>query len=315
MKASLVSPIVALIVSFVAGVAVGPLWIAYQRRRGITSVDVFKNRRDVPKAGGLIAMVAGLIGLWILASGDGRLYYALVVAAIIGAVGLLDDLYDINEGVRVAVPLLAAAFLYATVKLRMTLPFMGTFYSPSWLAVLSIPVMTNAFNMLDPVNGFLPLSNAIIGSSLALSAFLAGNYEAMYAFLVHTAASLSLFVYNKYPAKTFNGNVGSYFLGGEIAVLAAVYDMVPQLVFASMPYIVNGILIIFSARGIRGRSRIDRPTVLKNGTVEQNCDSKILSLVRLIVSEDPLDEYGIFRRLIFLVALSSLLSIAISVTI
>ncbi|MEZ0248789.1 MAG: UDP-N-acetylglucosamine--dolichyl-phosphate N-acetylglucosaminephosphotransferase [Thermoproteus sp.] len=301
----------AVLLAFVAGAALGPLWLDYQKRRGLVSIDVYKNRSGVPKAGGLIAMISGLAGLVALSFFDMRLIYVAALAAAVGLVGLLDDVYDVSEAIRVAVPLVAAVFLYLTVKLRMTLPFMGTFYSPSWLAVLSIPIMTNAYNMLDPVNGFLPLSNAIIGASLSISAFLKGDLTASYAFAVHVAASLALFLYNRYPAKAFNGNVGSYFLGAEIATLAAVYDMVPQLVFASMPYIVNGILIVFSARGIKGRSKIARPTILVNGKVQQNCDSNIISLVRLLVGDGPMGEYDIFKGLTYLTVITSILSIVV----
>ncbi|MEL9991686.1 MAG: UDP-N-acetylglucosamine--dolichyl-phosphate N-acetylglucosaminephosphotransferase [Thermoproteus sp.] len=301
----------AVLLAFITGAALGPLWLEYQRRRGLVSIDVYKNRSGVPKAGGLIAVISGLVGLGILSFFDIKLAYVAVLAAIVGLVGLLDDVYDISEAIRVAVPLVAAILLYFIVKLRMTLPFMGTFYSPSWLAVLSIPIMTNAYNMLDPVNGFLPLSNAIIGAALSVSAFLKGDVQASYAFAVHVAASLALFLYNRYPARTFNGNVGSYFLGAEIATLAAVYDMVPQLVFASMPYIVNGILIIFSARGIRGRNKIARPTLLINGKVQQNCDSNIISLVRLLVGDGPMSEYEIFKGLTYLTVITSILSVAL----
>ncbi|MGC9169246.1 MAG: UDP-N-acetylglucosamine--dolichyl-phosphate N-acetylglucosaminephosphotransferase [Thermoproteus sp.] len=303
--------IVAIVAAFAAGVALGPAWLRYQSARGLVSLDVYKGRQGVPKAGGLIAMIAGIVGLSILSLFDFRLWYVVALTGVVGLVGLLDDVYDVNELVRVAVPLLAAMALYFAVKLRMTLPFMGTFYSPAWLAVLAIPIMTNAYNMLDPVNGFLPLSNAIIGASLAAGALLRGDVEASYAFAVHVAASLALFVYNRYPAKAFNGNVGSYFLGAEIATLAALYNMVPQLVFASMPYIVNGVLIIFSARGIRGRNKIGRPTVLVDGKVVQNCDSNILSLVRLLVGDGALGEYEIFKRLVLLTAITSLASVAI----
>ncbi len=297
--------------AFLLGVAIGPLWLTYLRRRGIISVDVYKGRRDVPKAGGLIAMIAGLFGMSLLSLTDGELWYVVAAVLIVGLIGLLDDITDVNEIVRVAVSLFVAVGLYFAIRLRMTLPFMGTFYSPSWLAVLAIPVMTNAYNMLDPVNGFLPLSNAIIATSLTINALLRGNIEAAYAFSVHIAASMALFIYNRYPAKAFNGNVGSYFLGAEIATLAAVYDMVAPLVFASMPYIVNGILIVFSAGGIRGRNKIARPTVLVDGKVRQNCDSNVLSLTRLLVGDRPMGEYEIFKALIYLTAITSALAVII----
>ncbi|MEM4743005.1 MAG: UDP-N-acetylglucosamine--dolichyl-phosphate N-acetylglucosaminephosphotransferase, partial [Pyrobaculum sp.] len=173
-------------------------------------------------------------------------------------------------------------------------------------------VMTNAFNMLDPVNGFLPAANIIIGLTLIGVAAVKGTWDAVYLLAIHTAASAALFLYNKYPARTFNGNVGSYYLGASISTIAVIYDLVPYLILTALPFVINGVLIIFSSGGIKSREKIQRPTVLKNGVVYQVCDSPILSLVRVIVSERPMTEFELFKTLTSLVAVASILTIALA---
>jgi UDP-N-acetylglucosamine--dolichyl-phosphate N-acetylglucosaminephosphotransferase len=140
-----------------------------------------------------------------------------------------------------------------------------------------------------------------------------GQIDAVHLLLVHIAASLALYLYNRYPAKTFNGNVGSYFLGASLSTLAVLYDLVPYLILAGLPFVVNGALIIFSSGGIKGREKIARPTYLRNGVVYQDCSSPIVSLVRIVVADKPMEEYHIFKALLALVLISSALTTALAV--
>ncbi|ABP51516.1 MULTISPECIES: UDP-N-acetylglucosamine--dolichyl-phosphate N-acetylglucosaminephosphotransferase [Pyrobaculum] len=303
--------IVSAVAAFIAGVVFGLWWVGEQKRRNITSRDIYKNISGVPRAGGLIAMVAATVGYSLLSTITDKSLLVLVISMIMGILGLVDDLKGLSEYVRVLVPVVLAFALARTSMITLTVPMVGLFYGATgWLSVLAIPVLTNAFNMLDPVNGFLPMANTIVGLSLAAVAAMRGQWDAVYLLAVHAAASLSLYVHNRYPAKTFNGNVGSYFLGASISTIAVLYDLVPYLILAGLPFVVNGALIIFSSGGIKGREKIERPTYLENGLVYQQCNSPIISLVRLTVANGPMNEYGIFKALTVLTATTSALTVA-----
>ncbi|MEM1597362.1 MAG: UDP-N-acetylglucosamine--dolichyl-phosphate N-acetylglucosaminephosphotransferase [Pyrobaculum sp.] len=300
--------------SLLAGLAFGRWWVGFQKERGITSRDIYKGIDGVPRAGGLVALFSASLGYLLLSPAEPQAAVVLFSALVIGVLGLLDDLRGVSEYVRVLLPVLVAFVVArALVDVRLTLPFVGLFYGATgWLSVLAIPVVTNAFNMLDPVNGFLPMANVAVGASLAAVAALRGQLDAVYLLLVHVAASLALYAFNKYPAKAFNGNVGSYYLGASISTIAVAYDLVAYLVLAALPFIINGALIIFSSGGIKGREKIQRPTKLVGGVVHQDCDSPILSLVRVVVSDKPLGEYQVFKALLALVAASAALTAALA---
>lgn len=305
-------------ITFVIGVLFGNWWISYQRKIGLTSRDIYKGIDGVPRAGGLIAMVSAVSGYMIVLPQSRDVLPLLIIIILTGILGLLDDIKGVSEYVRVFVPFFLALMLARALenKLRLTMPFIGLFYgSTGWLAVLAIPILTNAFNMLDPVNGFLPVANIVIGSTLAIISIIRGQIEAVSLYAVHVAASAALYFYNRYPAKTFNGNVGSYFLGANLSTLAVIYDMVPYLILAALPFVVNGALIIFSSGGIRRREKIQRPTMLVNGIVSQDCSSPIISLVRLIVADRPMTEYDIFKSLVLITSVTSALTLILVVVI
>ncbi|MEM1663646.1 MAG: UDP-N-acetylglucosamine--dolichyl-phosphate N-acetylglucosaminephosphotransferase [Pyrobaculum sp.] len=302
------------LITFFIGVALGLWWVPYQKKVGLTSRDIYKDLEAVPRAGGVIAMVAATVGFLLTAPHVPYASTVAVVALAIGLIGLVDDVRGVSEYVRVLFPVfLALVVVRAIEEVRLTIPVVGLFYGATgWLSALAIPVMTNAFNMLDPVNGFLPAANIIIGLTLIGVAAVKGTWDAVYLLAIHTAASAALFLYNKYPARTFNGNVGSYYLGASISTIAVIYDLVPYLILTALPFVINGVLIIFSSGGIKSREKIQRPTVLKNGVVYQVCDSPILSLVRVIVSERPMTEFELFKTLTSLVAVASILTIALA---
>lgn len=299
------------VVVVVVGVLFGKWWVSFQKSAGLTSRDVYKEIDNVPRAGGLIALVAASVGYSLAALTVEKAAVVLLVAFAVGLLGFVDDLRGVNEYLRVLGPLLIAFMLARVLDgVRLTIPAVGLFYGVTgWFSVLAIPIMSNAFNMLDPVNGFLPAANVVIALSLAAVAAFKGQYDAVYLLSIHAAASLALYIYNRYPAKTFNGNVGSYFLGASVSSIAVVYDLVAYLILAALPFVANGVLIIFSSGGVKSREKIERPTSLKNGVVYQNCSSQILSLVRITVVENPLSEYQIFKSLITQVVFTSIITV------
>lgn len=156
------------LITFFIGVALGLWWVPYQKKVGLTSRDIYKDLEAVPRAGGVIAMVAATVGFLLTAPHVPYASAVAVVALAIGLIGLVDDVRGVSEYVRVLFPVfLALVVVRAIEEVRLTIPVVGLFYGATgWLSALAIPVMTNAFNMLDPVNGFLPAANIIIGLTL-----------------------------------------------------------------------------------------------------------------------------------------------------
>jgi phospho-N-acetylmuramoyl-pentapeptide-transferase len=98
-----------------------------------------------------------------------------------------------------------------------------------------ITAVSNGANITDGIDGLAAGASAIIGTTLAIFAYLSGNVifsdylnvlyipnlgEAAIFCTAFTGACIGFLWYNAYPAQVFMGDTGSLSLGGTIAVLA-----------------------------------------------------------------------------------------------
>ena len=103
------------------------------------------------------------------------------------------------------------------------------------IVIIIITAVSNGANMTDGLDGLATGTSAIIGSTLALFAYVSGNIiAAEYLNIMYIPNSgelvvyMSAFVgacvgfmwYNSYPAQVFMGDTGSLSIGGIIAVVA-----------------------------------------------------------------------------------------------
>ena len=110
----------------------------------------------------------------------------------------------------------------------------------AWLVFIPIVIfivtaVSNGANMTDGLDGLATGTSAIIGVTLAILAFLSGNYvfadylnimyipnsgEMVVFIAAFIGAAIGFLWYNAYPAQVFMGDTGSLALGGIIAVFA-----------------------------------------------------------------------------------------------
>lgn len=105
------------------------------------------------------------------------------------------------------------------------------------VVIFIITAVSNGANITDGIDGLAAGSSAIMGSTLALLAFLSGNLifsdylNIMYLpnqgeltiFLASfVGASIGFLWYNSFPAQVFMGDTGSLSIGGIIAVIAII---------------------------------------------------------------------------------------------
>ncbi len=122
------------------------------------------------------------------------------------------------------------------------LGFLGEEASRKWAWLIFIPfviflvtAVSNGANMTDGLDGLATGTSAIIGVTLAILAFLSGNYifaDYLNIMYIPESGELTIFIsafvgacigflwYNAYPAQVFMGDTGSLALGGIIAVFA-----------------------------------------------------------------------------------------------
>jgi UDP-N-acetylglucosamine--dolichyl-phosphate N-acetylglucosaminephosphotransferase len=181
----------------------------------------------------------------------------------------------------------------------LSFPIIGHFSNPIVIIILTIAVygiFSNAINMMDVVNGVVPYS-MIMTSIIPLAySIMTSNTTLLQMTLTLLIPSIVLFMLNKYPAKLFNGNGGTYSLGALIAGLILYSNLGTLILLVTIPYIINGLLIIVSSRGIKSREKLKPSTYMNDFVIYPNLDKgSTLTLMKMIVIDKPGDERKVIR--------------------
>jgi UDP-GlcNAc:undecaprenyl-phosphate GlcNAc-1-phosphate transferase len=191
----------------------------------------------IPRVGGVAVFLGFAAGLLFAAfatgyatnSGHERVGYWSILALAAGAVlilGLVDDVRPVSFQWKFAFQILAAIAVW-WVGFRVEVlgvPFVSTgVHLGGWslpLTILWIVGITNAFNLIDGLDG-LAAGTALITTTVVAIIALHGGRVAVFAISVALVGSLAGFLrYNFNPAQIFLGDSGSMFLGFSVAVIA-----------------------------------------------------------------------------------------------
>ncbi len=195
--------------------------------------DQFNERKIhekiVPPLGGVAIFIALSISTIIsmYGTGAGRLRYVLAAIILMLFIGLKDDLIDISAGKKLAVQIFAAAILVVFGHFRFTnlhgvlSIYDVDYFSGVIITVFSIVVITNAFNLVDGVDGLAAGLGMMCAAFLGTWFFLAGQLIfAILAFAL-VGSLAGFFIYNVFgdKYKLFLGDNGSLIVGIIIAAL------------------------------------------------------------------------------------------------
>jgi UDP-GlcNAc:undecaprenyl-phosphate GlcNAc-1-phosphate transferase len=179
------------------------------------------HKSPVPKAGGSAIMFA----VFLVTLGGGRLFtrdiFPILLASIpIFLFGILDDARGLSAGWKLLGQCIASAILvWQGVYIRMfpypSLNLAMTFF---WLIG-----MTNAFNLVDSMDGLVVGLAAIAGAFFILVTMDANQQDLTYLSAVLLGSCVGMFFFNSVPAKTFLGDSGAQFLGFVLASVALAY--------------------------------------------------------------------------------------------
>jgi UDP-N-acetylmuramyl pentapeptide phosphotransferase/UDP-N-acetylglucosamine-1-phosphate transferase len=239
-------PLLSFITAFIVTLLSIPPLIALINRYKLYDIPNARklHKSPVPTMGG-IAIVAGLgasILLWVpLHAEPAQVAFFFAVLALL-IIGVMDDLKDLSAKYKFAVQLSIAA-LVALSGVRIT-SFNGLFgietlplYSQYFFTVLAIAGITNAFNLVDGIDGLAGglafMSLITLGLFLSLSG---DGSTALIAFAL-AGAVLAFLYFNFNPARIFMGDTGSLVIGFIIAVLCI--RLLQVNTFASHPVLPN----------------------------------------------------------------------------
>ncbi len=251
MKHYFVTVILIALVTAIFSWIVWRIGLRYKLYPEIRERDV--HTQPTPRLGG-VAMFLGVVTAFALSTqipffaifwdNPERNIALLGACALIVVVGVVDDLWDLDWLIKLAVQFLAAGIVVGFGGLQVySLPIGGQTVVSSWvsftLSVLAIVIVMNALNFIDGLDG-LVAGVALIANSVffAYSYMLvrdqgASSYSNLASFIavVLIAVCLGFLPINWHPAKMFMGDSGALLIGLLMAAsaIAATSSFEPQL--------------------------------------------------------------------------------------
>jgi UDP-GlcNAc:undecaprenyl-phosphate GlcNAc-1-phosphate transferase len=205
-------------------------------------------------------------------SGSSEPLGVVLAAAVMFAVGALDDLRDVSPPAKIAGMVLAGGLLslFGVQMLFFRVPFFSgdTIVLAADLApivtVLMVVLFANAINLIDGLDGLAGGIVAIAGTALFLysdrlfkNGFLEGSNVAPLIAVIAVGVCVGFLPFNWHPARIMMGDAGALFLGLLMAVTTITiggradyqYSGVTYFFFAPLfiPFVILGVPIIDTA--------------------------------------------------------------------
>jgi UDP-N-acetylmuramyl pentapeptide phosphotransferase/UDP-N-acetylglucosamine-1-phosphate transferase len=199
-------------------------------------------------------------------------------------------------------------------ELRVTILYIP--FIPAFLAVLM-----NAVNMLEGYNGegsgtSIIVVVALLVGSVIMSPSSSNFTTAFFMSCILLFALIAFFIYNKFPARIFPGDIGTLQVGMMLGCIAILGNMEFVLIIAIMPHIFNAFHVIRSVRGFKESKTIQvKDIILIEGDLIKASTEKEapMTIPRIITAHKPISEPKLVFNIIMLNVVSTLLSIFSSV--
>lgn len=210
----------AAILGLAAVVVLMPLVLFGSRRLAVLDIPSQRSSHQLPtpRGGGVAIALSLPVAVAVVQPGGDEV--ALVVALSLGFafVGLLDDMKSLGAMLRLCAQLALAAVGAAILVERAGLAGLAL----TVLATVWIAGFVNSFNFMDGVNGISSLTSVAMGTTWWAVGSETGMSLVAVGGSALAGAALGFLPWNAPTARIFLGDVGSYFIGSWIALLAVV---------------------------------------------------------------------------------------------
>jgi len=183
------------------------------------------HKGSTPIFGG-IAIFSGIIFSLLFWADIENIQYLLVSILIVFFVGVIDDLLVLSPFKKIVGQVIATSIIIflGDLKIDNMHGVLGIYDLPIWIGVLFtifvVIVITNAFNLIDGVDGLAAGVGIISSFSFGIIAVLMEQSEMAIISFTLVGALLGFLKYNLYPAKIFMGDTGSLVVGMILSILA-----------------------------------------------------------------------------------------------
>jgi len=266
-----------LIVPWVMALVLTPATIRFAQRRGLLDLPTARKAHKEPVAmlGGIAVFGSVFLGLGLLlpfiptlrelALGEGSLGALGLGTALMVALGLWDDVYDMAALHKLAWQIAIAALTFAMgfqvgpIELPFGFMIVDTLPVSFAVTVAWIVVVANAFNLIDGMDGLASGVSLVTALTVFLLANQYGATVPVVAALALSGALAGFLRFNLPPARIFLGDAGALSIGYLTAVLAlASYQKAPAAVALIVPLLVLGLPLLDTSLAVirRGLSHL-----------------------------------------------------------
>jgi len=174
------------------------------------------HKKPTPLMGG-VAIVATTVAIALATGLRAELWHLMVCGVLIAAFGLVDDVLSLKASTKlIAQVVVASLLLFWGYRLHWTPSLVGD----TMLTLFWIVGITNAFNLLDNMDGLCAGTMLVAGAFLLLGLGTDPGVAPLARYVsVLLGATAGFLVYNVHPASIFMGDAGSLFLGFNLAAL------------------------------------------------------------------------------------------------
>ncbi len=173
--------------------------------------------RPTPLLGGLAIYFAFIFAISLTVHSDNVLIGMLVGGTVVMVIGVIDDKYGMLPRIKLLGQFTAAviAVLMGVKVVFIKVPLLSVLFTCFWLVA-----MTNAFNLLDNINGLCAGVSSIAAFFFGLLALIQGQMMIAIVSFGLAGACLGFLKHNFPKADIFMGDAGSMFLGYTLASIA-----------------------------------------------------------------------------------------------
>src|SRR5215213_7431952 len=250
--------LLAFVVAAVVTLLLTPLAARIARRVGAVAPPRERDLHDrpTPRLGGL-AILLGVLAAAALFLPNGQEVRGIMLgAAVITAIGALDDIFDLAASIKLAGQFAAALVpVQANVVVEnFTLPFLGAVDLGSLsgpVTLIGIVAVMNVVNFTDGVDGLAAGVCTIAAATFAIICLSLDRDEAGILAALTAGAAAGFLYHNFHPASIFMGDAGSNLLGLLLACIAvkgvlktaAVVALFFPLVILAVPILDTGFVV------------------------------------------------------------------------
>ena len=322
------------IISFLVTFLTIPILIKYMKKKGHVGLDIHKNSKpEVAESGGIslligISVACSLLMIFFPIFINIILIFVLTVI-LAGIIGFIDDKVRLRSRYKIALTIFIGSIIFLANMFRFIqisspmLPFLGqtrlTIIYPI-LIPLIVAILANTVNMLEGYNGEGSGTCLIAVCFLFICGLILFSAEAIIFTIPVIAVLLAFFIYNKYPAKVFPGDVGTLSIGAMIACIALFSSLEVAVFCVLLMHIFNSFYVLSSVRGFFESSEIqsikEDIIVLEDDRIAASFQrDAALTLPRLLLAKGPLTEKELVENMFAVSIICGLFSIITSILI